>query len=1532
MNAYTYFKNMSLSVEPDMPVEAAGEKEDTEEIIVSKDALTVSETENPIDTLNTIMSDTSDSEEITVSQDGNVIALIDTGVGESANVIDRVSVIEEPETSTEHGDAMLQAIVSQNPDAKILSIRAMNSNGFGTISSLVAAMEYAISENVDMINLSLYARTTLSTSVLKSEIQKAVDAGITVIGAAGNDGVDVVDYVPGSVESAYIIGAATEDGSRLETSNFGATVDYNVVAESTSEATALFTGYVSKNGLDKVSEVLNQGMIYETGFGGEEEGPEIEIPDEDLSNYEVDKSKKVVVKYLLAYADEVRNGDTIDSLYERGVSKFPNMFAGSSVDESVELYTDGKGTYKFKANGPLKNGYVVGNQYADSVFARCNAKGEVITDGVHLDLMTGVATVEEGALQKKEGDFADIQVQILVPVKDVPTVNQTIQIEDADGFVYEKKSEAACFARETITLALTGAEAELTSSDFEVYINDNRNPAVVSWDNEMKNLSLVETQAASVYKVRVKAKTDTDSVFQIASASTSSPPIFYLKDVDPDDLDKHISKPVTVTSAIGLDGWPSSPPPKTVLGHSYEDVPGYDNDASLMGWIGIPKNLFGLKFECVNLKGTSYGHWDAPPNHLGVPSESKSYNAGIGVGCIHIGQAALNTSSRMKITYKITKRFRKSNDDATYYIMNMYGVDNNNDHYLGQTLGCSLVFGVKPATGDLKLTKILANSSESGTGNYADKATEVKLTAKFQIYSDKACTKKVGSQIVFNTTDMKASKTVTGLKPGTYYLREEKRSSGCADDLNSSGKPVVYEFKITAGKTTTKYKNLSTGEERTTIRNLPIYFKGKLIAKQDSAGNPLEGAIFEIKHSPAKKGSSKYKVDYTWYLKSDANGDVLFDSKNYVKNFNGKKSSPALMLGNGSWALPKGYYYIREVQAPEGYELLTKEFSTALQPKSDEHGYIADASWKIERPVTIVNEESEGEKWKVAVNTKKVNQGLKPLAGAKFKVWTNPECTGSSIGSLTSGSDGMTNTLVISVKEKEYPEKITLYCKETQAPDGYVPTDEIFSVTFYKKDFDALNPGLAENPELEIKYETKTFGPTEGIVNEEGETTPTPTPPDSGDSGPGVHVKKTSTANQEILDLDSYSLAGAEFSVTGDGFSGTLVTDENGNSNSLALPDNHKEKWHPPVYDEEGHKVKDGWTEIIRVTTTYYVRETKAPKGHKLNPDTKSFTVTMPDDKDRVIEIGFEDEPIFSENELDIEKLGVKGNPIQGIVFKTEFFDSDGPDNSKLKKTWYLESDGEGKVLLDNAHISHRLEFQSDPFFTHKGEIVIPIDGYLQLTEVAAPAEYVIDDTPFGFPTGETLQYSKRVYNDMVPCAVHLLKYSSPDDEYGGMPLEGVQFKLTFLEETIPPTSNISPDFDRLLKVGESIIRTTDMNGEVSFENLDHGKYQITEVKTQGGYSLLKDPIIVTLPIQMTEEEAEKYGNVDFDKGKEDVSYTDNWFFYDCLYEVTNDYNFKLPSTGGFTDFWTFVPLIGGMGGLAGVGAIATKRKKKKRE
>ena len=121
---------------------------------------------------------------------------------------------------------------------------------------------------------------TLSTSVLEQEIVKAHEAGIVVVGAAGNDGADVAGYMPGSVEEAYIIGAAKEDGTRLETSNYGKTVDYNVIAGSTSQAAALFTGYVSANGIDKLDSILNQGFLYQTDYEPEQtEEPEEERPE-----------------------------------------------------------------------------------------------------------------------------------------------------------------------------------------------------------------------------------------------------------------------------------------------------------------------------------------------------------------------------------------------------------------------------------------------------------------------------------------------------------------------------------------------------------------------------------------------------------------------------------------------------------------------------------------------------------------------------------------------------------------------------------------------------------------------------------------------------------------------------------------------------------------------------------------------------------------------------------------------------------------------------------------------------------------------------------------------------------------------------------------------------------------------------------------------------------------------------------------------------------------------------------------------------
>lgn len=268
--AYDYYKDKVDAVEPDATVIGAeGETAEAEPIPMTEE-------ENPMVLLDGMEASTD------VQESHGVIALIDTGVAEQEGVIDRVSVLDEALEGGTHGQQMLDAIKSQDANAQVLSIRAMNDEGLGTISSLVAAMEYAIEQKVDSINLSVYAKMTLSTSVLKQEIVKATDNGIVVVGAAGNDGADAAGYMPGSVEEAYIIGAAKEDGTRLETSNHGKTVDYNVVAGSTSQAAALFTGYVSANGLDAMEGVVNRGLIYATDYQvvTEEVPDDTKVPDD----------------------------------------------------------------------------------------------------------------------------------------------------------------------------------------------------------------------------------------------------------------------------------------------------------------------------------------------------------------------------------------------------------------------------------------------------------------------------------------------------------------------------------------------------------------------------------------------------------------------------------------------------------------------------------------------------------------------------------------------------------------------------------------------------------------------------------------------------------------------------------------------------------------------------------------------------------------------------------------------------------------------------------------------------------------------------------------------------------------------------------------------------------------------------------------------------------------------------------------------------------------------------------------------------
>lgn len=1003
MNAYTYFKNLSLSVEPDMPVEAAGEKEATEEIIVSKDALTVSETENPIDTLNNILSDASDSEEITVSQDGNVIALIDTGVGESANVIDRVSVIEETEASTEHGDAMLQAIVSQNPDAKILSIRAMNSNGFGTISSLVAAMEYAISENVDMINLSLYARTTLSTSVLKSEIQKAVDAGITVIGAAGNDGVDVVDYVPGSVESAYIIGAANEDGSRLETSNFGATVDYNVVGTSTSEATALFTGYVSKNGLDKVSEVLNQGMIFETGFGGSEEdvvegnGEKQDVkPIEDTGEVfpvTIDVKGKAEIIFSNLDGSFVKKVSATDEVITEDVP-----MTGCQVEVLAPMYTkldtvsvtDKEGKKVLDTPVPeiesdvvdgIRNIYFVldamqeMNIYVEtSVSENDVPRFDIVSESLYLESVLCDDNCLENHIRK--GMEPTLNKVNVVAEKGTNIYDGLLAMSDEEGIQ---------------TAGLNGMpEVGQTYSGRATIISGNypngANGSGASWSVSFGSGILQDMTIDGFYCTWHGAANEVAGTSGNYTATCTSVG----------------NGTAMFTIEFKRDGWYTPTPDPSHPGWYF----GYQT-IGLTVKLDLPNGGLSIQKQSkdttitngnsnYSLKGAVYGIWD---------NASCSGNPVTSITTDDKGYAATGDTELGVGTYyvKETKASPGYDLDPNTYTYTVVG---------GQTaIQNRKTSSEPPKTGEGELEKKSDNPAMTDGNNCYSLAGAV-----YGVWKNSSCS---GAPFKKMTTDTKGHAKVDKLPFGNYWVKEITPSKGFNLDTK------IYPISITETKPKATIRSVEPAGNDPMSIQIDKIWNGEETPTIPS----LAGTQFTVKYFDNMDKNTSGTPKRTWVLEvqKQANGTwrCTLHDKYLVKD----KSDPLYKSPKGNPILPYGTYWIKETQHAPGY--------TFEGTWGNKDGSVSVST--SEPYITVVDKTTSGgiNLWggneytghnkphDTSIKIRKVDENGRPLAGAKFKL---VDSKGKLISTKTSGSDGYVTW------DKLYPDIYTV--TEIQAPNG----------------------------------------------------------------------------------------------------------------------------------------------------------------------------------------------------------------------------------------------------------------------------------------------------------------------------------------------------------------------------------------------------------------------------------------------------------------------------------------------------------------
>lgn len=172
-----------------------------------------------------------------IIQEDVVVAVIDTGVeadhpffvdstGDS-RVLPSDRVMDNAPTENSHGTHVAGIIVDNtNENVKIRSYNYFwyrEEENTASTTTLMDEIYSAIDDEVDVINMSL--RGPGSSYNVERAVTAAINKGIVVIAAAGNDADDAINYYPANISEIIAVASTNSDDKPRETSNYGACVD-----------------------------------------------------------------------------------------------------------------------------------------------------------------------------------------------------------------------------------------------------------------------------------------------------------------------------------------------------------------------------------------------------------------------------------------------------------------------------------------------------------------------------------------------------------------------------------------------------------------------------------------------------------------------------------------------------------------------------------------------------------------------------------------------------------------------------------------------------------------------------------------------------------------------------------------------------------------------------------------------------------------------------------------------------------------------------------------------------------------------------------------------------------------------------------------------------------------------------------------------------------------------------------------------------------------------------------------------------------
>lgn len=307
-------------------------------------------------------------------------------------------------------------------------------------------------------------------------------------------------------------------------------------------------------------------------------------------------------------------------------------------------------------------------------------------------------------------------------------------------------------------------------------------------------------------------------------------------------------------------------------------------------------------------------------------------------------------------------------------------------------------------------------------------------------------------------------------------------------------------------------------------------------------------------------------------------------------------------------------------------------------------------------------------------------------------------------------------------------------------------------------------------------------------------------------------LQKTSSMSDITKNNDCYSLKGAEYSVYNNSSLsaaskvGTLITDENGNSNTLNL------------------NVGD-----------YYVKETTAPKGYAL--DKKVYPITIKAGETYTLKVS--DNPTMDPVGVLLGKVDKETNlnkpegslPLEGALFTVKFYagvqmDSDPAASGKTAtRSWVFRTNENGMCRLEEKFLVSGDALYKSP----TGNSTFPI-GTVTIQETKAPEGYLINPDIYTIKITSNNNGSEFVYTYNQPTIpeqsldLNIVK-KEKGKEYA---IEGAVFEHT------------KPD-------GTTETVTTDANGVCKFKTLGYGQHKVREVSAPEEYTVNEGVVTFTV-------------------------------------------------------------------------------------